>query len=118
DGLLRVGFLEERLRSDIPIPGFDRTVSLLGFADQPFDTRTASVAVFQNQTVTDSDVAALKSLGAPLVFACLPDHYEFWTQGANVPKFQRHLVVKELPRFFAENKDQLSPTAIYRAKCW
>ena len=58
-------------------------VPLLAFADRPFDARTASVAVVQGQHIEDSDIAALRPLGAPLVFACLPDHFQFWSQGGS-----------------------------------
>ena len=63
DGLLQVGFLEDRLQPDLPIPGLDKKVPLLAFADRPFDSRTASVAVVQGQCIEDADIAALRPLG-------------------------------------------------------
>ena len=118
DGLLGAGFLEERLRSDFPIPGMERTVPLLAFADRPFDSRTASVAVVQGPRFGDTDIAALRPLGAPLVFACLPDHFQFWSQGAARPIFRHRLTECQLSRFFDEHRQQFSPDAIYRAKIW
>ncbi len=118
DGLLGVGFRKDRLRSDLPIPDRDGTVPLLAFADRPFDSRTASVAVIQGQEIGDSDIAALRPLGAPLVFACLPGHFQFWTQGANRPAFQRRLTARQLPRFFDQNRQDFAPGSIYRAKVW
>ena len=118
DCLLNVGFCEDRLRFDWPIPDRDGKVPLLGFADEPFDSRTASVAGVCGQQISDADIAALRPLGAPLVFACLPDHFQFWTQGANRPIFQRRLTARELPRFFDDNRKDFAPGSIYRAKVW
>lgn len=118
DSLLKVGFRQERLRFDWPIPERNRRVPLLGFADEPFDSRTASVAAVYGQEISDADVAALRPLGAPLVFACLPDHFQFWTQGANRPIFRRRLTARELPRFFDDNREEFAPGSIYRAKVW
>lgn len=118
DGLLRVGYPEERIREELPIPGWDSRVSLLAFADRPFDSRTASVGVLQGRRIGEADIAALRPLGPPLVFACLPDHFELWTQGAHRPRFQHRLTARQLPRFFDENRERLAPGAIYRAKVW
>ena len=65
NGLLQVGFLEDRLWQDLPIPGLDKKVPLLAFADRPFDSRTASVAVVQGQRIEDADISGLRPLGAP-----------------------------------------------------
>src|SRR5713101_259991 len=90
-GLLRVGFREDRLCNDLPIPGSEARVPLLAFADQPFDSRTASVAVLRQESVTELDIAVVRPLGAPLVFACLPDHYQLWLQGSERPRFHLRL---------------------------
>ena len=60
----------------------------------------------------------LRPLGAPLLFQCGPDQVTFWSQGTDRPRFQQRLEPHELPRFFRENRDVLSPQAIYRAKLW
>jgi len=117
-GLIRVGFREDRLRNDLPIPGREARVPLLAFSDQPFDSRTASVAVFGQQSVVESDIAAVRPLGAPLVFACLPDHYQLWLQGSERPRFHLRLTPGELAGFFEQEREQLAPDAIYRAKVW
>src|ERR1039458_3463002 len=54
-GLLKVGFREDRLRTDFLIPGSQSRVPLLAFADQPFDSRTASVAVLDKPDADESD---------------------------------------------------------------
>jgi hypothetical protein len=117
-GLLSVGFREDRLRSEVPIPDSEGKVPLLGFADEPFDSRTACVAAIHGRDIVDSDIAALRPLGAPLVFASLPDHFQFWTQRADRPVFERRLTASQLPRFFDENRNKLAPESIYRAKAW
>lgn len=117
-GLLRVGFREDRLRNDIPIPGSENRLPLLAFADQPFDSRTACVAALDQHGVTESDIAAIRPVGAPLVFACLPDHYQLWLQGSDRPRFHLRLADRELNGFLEQYRDQLAPDAIYRAKVW
>lgn len=117
-GLLKVGFREDRLCNDLPVPGSKARVPLLAFSDQPFDSRTASVAVLGQQTILESDIAAVRPLGAPLVFACLPDHYQLWLQGRDRPRFHLRLTPRELISFFEQEREQLAPEAIYRAKIW
>lgn len=118
NGLLRVGFREDRLRDDTPVPGSDTRVPLLAFADHPFDSRTASIAVLDQPRVSESDIASLRSLGAPLVFACLPEYYELWLQGSDRPRFHVRLTTRELNGFFEQHRGQLAPDSIYRAKVW
>jgi len=118
-GLLHVGFPEGRLRPDVPIPGVTgRSVPLLAFADQPFDSRTACVAVVHRQQLADADIGELRPLGAPLVFARLAEHVELWSQSAVGPVFRRRLRLPELPQFFEQNRATLTPESIYRAKTW
>lgn len=66
----------------------------------------------------ESDIAAVRSLGAPLVFACLPDHYQLWLQGRERPRLHLRLSPRELLGFFEQEREQLAPEAIYRAKIW
>ena len=117
-GLLRVGFREDRLRTDFFIPGSQSRVPLLAFADQPFDSRTASVAVLDRPNANESDLASIRPLGAPLVFTCQPDHYQVWVQGRERPRFHSRLTPRQLNSFFEQYRNQLSPDAIYRAKVW
>jgi len=117
-GLLKVGFHEDRLRTNFLIPGSQSRVPLLAFAEQPFDSRTASVAVLDQPNVNELDIASIRPLGAPLVFTCLPDHYQLWVQGSERPRFHLRLTPRELTGFFEQHHDQLAPDAIYRAKVW
>ena len=117
-GLIRVGFREDRLRTDFLIPGSQSRVPLLAFADQPFDSRTASVAVLDKPDANESDIVSIRPLGAPLAFNCLPDHYQVWVQGRERPRFHSRLTPRQLNSFFEQYRNQLSPDAIYRAKVW
>ena len=91
----------------------DASVPLLGFADRPFDSRTASVAAeFSWQHVEPSSIAALLPLGAPIVFACLPQRFEFWSQGVSRPSFPERLEPEAVPQFFNENRASLAPTRL------
>ena len=56
--------------------------------------------------------------GPPLVFACLPDCFQVWSQGAARPVFRHRLTEQQLPQFFDSHRQELSPEAIYRAKVW
>ena len=115
---MRVGFHENRLRNDFLVPGSQSRVPLLAFSDQPLDSRTASIAVLERPKVAEFDIAAIRPLGAPMVFACLPDHYQLWVQGSERPRFRLRLTPRELPGFFEQHRKHLAPDAIYRAKVW
>lgn len=116
--LLNAGFRQDRLCAEWPMPDWDGSVPLVGFSDRPFDARTACIAVVEGRTGKEPEIAGLRPLGAPLVFSCMPGHFELWTQRAARPAFQRHFTPAQLPRFFDEHRQELSPGAIYRAKVW
>ena len=118
DCLLRVGFVEDLLSFNVPIPGRSDRVPLLAFSNRPFDSRTASVAAIKGEQLDESEIAAVRPLGASLVFGCLPDHYDLWKQGALRPEFHLRLNPQELPRFFERHSSDLTPESMYRAKVW
>jgi len=64
------------------------------------------------------DISSARPLGAPLVFACLPDRYQVWKQGAERPRFFCQLTPSEVAGFFRKHATELAPDAIYRAKTW
>jgi N-6 DNA Methylase len=76
------------------------------------------VAVLRGERIAQSEIAAVRPLGASLVFGCLPDHYDLWKQGAMRPEFHLRLEPQELPRFFERHVSNLAPESIYRAKVW
>jgi type I restriction-modification system DNA methylase subunit len=118
EGLLRVGFPEDQFRTEVAIPGRSDRVPLVAFSNQPFDSRTASVAVVLGQQIAESEIASLRPLGAPLVFRCLPNCYEMWKQGVFRPAFHLRLEPQELASFFEHHRRNLAPESIYRAKVW
>ncbi len=117
-GLISVGFREGLLRPDFTVPDSAKRVALLAFADQPFDSRTACIAVVSGNDFADADLAGLRPSGAPLVFQYHPGSILVWSQGSDRPRFLYRLTPPDLPRFFREHRDELSPQAIYRAKLW
>jgi hypothetical protein len=117
-GLLRVGFSEDRLRAGVLFPDGTARDGLLAFSGRPFDSRTAALAALVGSQFTEADVALARPLGAPLVFGCLPDKYQVWKNGADRPHFLCPLTPSELPGFFQTHAAELAPDAIYRAKTW
>lgn len=118
EGLLSVGFSSEGLRSEVRFPDGRRERGLLAFSGRPFDSRTAAVAALEGSRFTEPEVASARILGAPLLFACLPDHYFVWKQGIDRPHVVCTLTPSELPDFFKKHAAELAPDAIYRAKTW
>lgn len=118
EGLLRVGFSEDRLRSDVLFPDGTSRAGLLAFSDRPLDSRTAALVALVGPQFAEADISSARPLGAPLVFACLPDRYQVWKQGAEQPRFFCPLTPSEVPGFFRKHAAALAPDAIYRAKTW
>lgn len=118
EGLLKVGFREDRLLSDVPVPDSTIAVSLLAFSDQPFDSRTASISALYEPFDDKAAVAAIRPLGAPLAITCRRDRYGLWSQRTTGPQFHAELTAWELGAFFEQHRQELSPSAIYRAKTW
>jgi hypothetical protein len=113
-----IGYLDDRLVPAFPATSTDEMPALVAFADRPFDSRTASVAVVYGGHIDESHILSLRPTGAPVIFACLPQSIDFWSQGAARPIFQRRLSPQQLPNFFKEYREKLAPAAIYRAKIW
>ena len=115
--LLGCGYRASQLATDIEVAK-DYRVPLAAFAHSPHDSRSACIAVIDSVSDSEAAVAACRNLGAPLVFAYVPDQWQLWRQGPARPQFLRHIVPSELPKFFDEQREKLSPVAIYRAKTW
>ncbi len=93
-------------------------VPLAAFAHHPYDSRSACIAVFDDTFDPEYAVKASRSLGAPVVFSCLPDQVLFWKQGVAGPQLQEQIPIAKLPDFFKRYSNELAPDAIYRAKTW
>lgn len=118
EGLLRVGFSSDRLRSGLLFPDGTSTPGLLAFSDYPLDSRTAASVALVGPRFLEADISSARPLGAPLVFACLPDRYQVWKQGAAHPRFLCQLTRSEVAGFFDKHASELAPQTIYRAKTW
>lgn len=91
-------------------------VPLAGFYDKPFDARSACLMVTQSEG--DVRAAASKCIpaGAPTVFVCQGASLHWWGLSADGPSESRTLQHSELPSFFSQHRDDLSPESIYSAK--
>lgn len=115
--LLDCGYSALQLAADVEVAQ-GRRVSLAAFAHSPHDSRSACIAVIDDGPDAEAAAAACRGLGAPLVFTLLHDQWLFWKQGATKPEFLRRILPAELPSFFREQKNELAPQSIYRAKTW
>jgi hypothetical protein len=118
EGLLRVGFPSDRLRSGVLFPDGTSKPGLLAFSDRPLDSRTAALVALVGPRFLEAEISSARPLGAPLVIACLPDRYQVWKQGAVQPRFFCQLTPSEVRGFFDKHASELAPQAIYRAKTW
>jgi|SRR5262245_3038347 len=115
--LLDCGYGRSQLAVDVEVaPG--RRASLVAFAHSPFDSRSSCIAVLDQIFQPETELRGYRSLGAPLIFNALPDHWQLWKQGAAKPELVRSLRPSELPNFFKKERDNLAPESVYRAKTW
>ena len=100
----------------VPLPG-NRIAAFAGFAQRPFDTRSACFAATDVVTSPEEDARACRNIGAPLTFLCHQGHLLWWGQtdraayqiGDPIPK-------SRLEGFFDEHAEDFAPRTIYRAK--
>jgi hypothetical protein len=93
-------------------------IPLVAFAHSPHDSRSACVAVLDEVTEPEADVAKCRSVGAPLVFVTFNDQWQFWKQGTTRPELVESLSQPELANFFRTKHTEFAPTSVYRAKTW
>ncbi len=116
DGLFSVDFRRDRLVSGVPVSG--KVVAHVAYSDQPFDARTSAVAVVDGEVFSDSELALLRPVGAPVVAQCFGDHVLFWKQTAAAPKFLERVAAGKIASFFQKHREELAPGALFRAKVW
>ena len=115
--LLGCGYSKSQLAVNVEVaPG--RRAPLVAFAHSPFDSRSSCIAVLDQVSQPETDLRDYRSLGAPLVFTALSDHWQLWKQGAAKPEFVSRLRPSELSDFFKKEKGNLAPESVYRAKTW
>lgn len=108
------GYTGSRLTSEYPFNG--STASLVGFYSQPWDTRTACIAVVDEPRDSLRAAARCMPIGAPTVFVCQPSSVDVWRLTPAGPSGLRSLSAADVPSFFDEHQADLSPKAIHDAK--
>jgi hypothetical protein len=106
--LLGCGYGKSQLAVDVEVAS-SRRAPLVAFAHSPFDSRSSCIAVFDQISQPETELRGYRSLGAPLVFTALSDHWQLWKQSAARPEFVKRLRPSELPNFFNKEKDSLAP---------
>jgi N-6 DNA methylase len=113
--LLECGYLPANILQGVSIG--NRDVSLAGFAQRPFDSRSSCVSAMDVVTTPEADAKASRSLGAPLTFLCQNDSLLWWSQTDKEP-YQVGVPIpsSQVEGFFREHKSNFAPNVIYRAK--
>ena len=112
--LRRCGYTESRLARNYT---FDTvTLPLAGFYGQPWDARSACLAVVEAQGDGEAAAARCVPLGAPTALVCRADELEWWRLSADGPSESRRVSAAQIEEFFRTHKDVLAPEAIYAAK--
>lgn len=101
---------------NISLPG-DRQAALAGFAQLPFDTRSACFAALDVATSPEEDARACRGIGAPLTFLCHRGNLLWWSQTERGPyQIGEPIPPTKLEGFFREHSEDFEPRTIYRAK--
>ncbi len=116
-GLIAVEHRQDRLRDRVPVPGDQsRLADFVAYADHLFDARTSTLATVDGSVFGEDSLSLLRPLGAPVVAQCHSDHVVFWKQTEREPKFIKRVEVGKIASFFQAHREELAPTALYRAK--
>ncbi|HUW82384.1 MAG TPA: N-6 DNA methylase [Phycisphaerae bacterium] len=108
------GYTESRLARNYT---FDTvTLPLAGFYGQPWDARSACLAVVEAREDGEAAAATCVALGAPTALVCRADELEWWRLSADGPSESRRVSAVRIEEFFRTHKDALAPEAIYAAK--
>src|SRR6185436_9565951 len=77
--LQRCGYASTNVLRNISLSS-RRTATIAGFAQLPFDTRSACFAAMDVVTNPLDDASACRGLGAPLTFLCHQNQLLWWSQ--------------------------------------
>lgn len=117
--LLACGYRASQLATNVEVAnGHNCKIPLAAFAHSPHDSRSACIAVIDGGSNPEATVASCRGLGAPLVFTYFPDQWQLWKQSTTKPQLLRRISSEELPSFFRDQKKELAPESVYRAKTW
>jgi hypothetical protein len=95
----------------------NRTAAYAGFAQRPFDTRSACFSAMDVVTTPEEDARACRNIGAPLTFLCRQGHLLWWGQTDRTPyQIGEAVPASRLEGFFREHSDDFAPKTVYRAK--
>jgi type I restriction-modification system DNA methylase subunit len=98
--------------------GSDRNIPFVAFAHRPHDARSSCVAFLPESRTPRADVDGLRELGVPLAFFVGINSWEMWSLRSDGPQHKRSVPVKEVERFFDDNKEDFAPGSVFRAKTW
>ena len=115
--ILACDYDESQLARDVEID-FGQRIPLIAFAHSPHDSRSSCLAVIDNVTDPENDVARARPIAAPLVFASYKKQWQLWRQSADKPRLIESIAPADLENFFAQNRNSLAPDSVYRAKTW
>ena len=92
-------------------------VALACFSQRPRDSRSACIVTLDTTGSPETDVAACRKIGAPVVLVCWPDHLQWWKLGSTgASEFGPKIPLRDIEGFFIQYRDDLAPQTIYRAK--
>jgi hypothetical protein len=114
--LQRCGYGPTSVLRDISLAN-NRTATIAGFAQRPFDSRSACFAAMDVISSPLEDARACRSIGAPLTFLCHHDHLLWWSQTDQDPyQVAGPVPINQLEGFFREHSEDFAPRTVYRAK--
>ncbi len=93
-----------------------RSVPFAAFTQTPPSYRSAAFAVVEaGRRDADALVSEHRALGAPLMFVIEADFVSVWQVTGN-PRLLLRTALEELPKLFADRKEEWKPDTIHRAK--
>jgi type I restriction-modification system DNA methylase subunit len=115
---LRVCRYYDDLIEEDYVLGSNRHIPVVAFAHRPHDARSSCIAFWPESRTPREDVAGLHELGVPLAFFAGADSWEMWSLRSDGPRRVRSMPLKEVERFFDDNKADFAPGSVFRAKTW
>ena len=109
------GYQSSNALRDLSLSG-SRVAALAGFAQRPFDTRSACFVAMDVTTQPNQDAFACRSVGAPITFLCHENRLLWWKQTESGPSEFEQVPANHLDGFFQEHKADFHPQTVYRAK--
>jgi hypothetical protein len=110
------GYTSSNVVPSLPVSGH-RTAALAGFAQRPFDSRSACFTAIDVVTSPLEDARACRSTGAPITFLCQKDRLLWWSQTDQDPyQVGSPVPVSQVEGFFREHSEDFAPATVYRAK--